>query len=242
MTTPNFPVWSNVDDYGDYRQWTYRRWAWEFLRRNRKYIDACVRFNESRRGPRGGRNSAEMVAVAAQFGRWDLKHFNDPYDEKDRYWLSERVVSHGWVERKDDGRKTFDLVAGQVAIVFDVRPIVSSGPAALRAMLDQATEILTAEYRELTDPEGKLGYKGSLAKAAGVRKPRLKPETLLEKLRVYDATVHQGASIDDVAERLFAEGRPNQSSRQRAAYNSRTQAKAMVEELKCLELVPRDYV
>jgi hypothetical protein len=151
------------------------------------------------------------------------------------------VVTHACVERKNDGQKTFDLAYGQVAIVFDVRPIVLAGPAALDAMLGHATEILTAEYRELADPKGRRGYRGGLAHAAGVRKPRLKPETLLEKLRVYDATVHQGASIDEVGEELFAD-RSDQRTRRSAAYNCRTQAKAMVEDLKYLELVPRDYV
>ncbi|TAM51529.1 MAG: hypothetical protein EPN57_17350 [Paraburkholderia sp.] len=137
--------------------------------------------------------------------------------------------------------KTFNLVPGQVAILFDVRPIRVAGPAALAVMLEHAKELLIGEYRAIVDPEGKHGYDAELGKVERVRKPRLKPKELLEKLRIYDAVVHQGASHSDVAEQLFADAGEDHAARKRVEYKCWGKAKEMIEGLKLLELVPRDH-
>ncbi|KVN13890.1 hypothetical protein WT09_16725 [Burkholderia stagnalis] len=170
-----------------------------------------------------------------------MTHFNASYDEKERHWLSERVLDHAWVEHKGTVSKTFDLVPGQVAILFDVMPIKTAGPAALAAMLDHAKELLIGEYRAVVDPNDKYGHDASFGKVARIRRPRLNPEDLLEKLRIYDAVVHQRASIGEVAELLFADASQDQSARKKVAYKRLEKAREMVEDLKLLELVPRDH-
>lgn len=40
-TTKRRPSGENLEDYDGHDRWSYRRWAWEFLRRNDQFIGAC---------------------------------------------------------------------------------------------------------------------------------------------------------------------------------------------------------
>jgi hypothetical protein len=62
------PTGLTRDEYRGHEKWSYRRWAWEFLRRNQEFIRAC---RESRGDPE------RQAQVATEFG---LKRFK-PYTE-----------------------------------------------------------------------------------------------------------------------------------------------------------------
>ena len=64
------PDGTDVERYIGMEKWSYRRWAWEFLRRNEQFLAACKRANSAE-------SNDEKAKVAAEFG---LKRYK-PYTE-----------------------------------------------------------------------------------------------------------------------------------------------------------------
>jgi Family of unknown function (DUF6499) len=42
-----YPNWRTAAEYEGYKDWSNRRWAWEFLRRNRSYRELCDKLRRS---------------------------------------------------------------------------------------------------------------------------------------------------------------------------------------------------
>lgn len=219
----SFPDWRDRNAYEGYQDWSNRRWAWEFLRRNDEYRKTCARFRvtparEGRSASAFGRKE-ERKKAAAQFGRCDLKHYLEPYghDDKGRNWLAESIVD--WAAGTSDEGEQVEhfLLPGQVSIVFDLTQTEVAGTAAIAVLMEHARQILDGELtryveRHLKGPRG----------AAIRRDPNLKPkpkhykpkrdvETRLKWLRIYDALEIQGAPRRDVIEEYFSHltGDPN---------------------------------
>ncbi len=57
------PIGREKNEYSGHEQWTFQRWAWEFLRRNSDFQAACKQ---------AAGNPVDEQAVAEQFG---LKKF-----------------------------------------------------------------------------------------------------------------------------------------------------------------------
>ena len=56
----------SLDRYKGHEKWSYRRWAWEFLRRNEDFIAACDALN---------RNEKTEIEIAEEFHLADFKHY-----------------------------------------------------------------------------------------------------------------------------------------------------------------------
>lgn len=62
------------DRYFGCERWSYRRWAWEFLRRNEGFIAACDRVDD------GALDSQQEIAD--RFGLRDFKHYKENYSSE----------------------------------------------------------------------------------------------------------------------------------------------------------------
>jgi hypothetical protein len=60
----------SLDGYKGHEKWSYRRWAWEFLRRNDKFAKACIAVDNEER-------TSEEVAREFHLSRF--KHFKSAY-------------------------------------------------------------------------------------------------------------------------------------------------------------------
>jgi hypothetical protein len=183
-------AWDQDSEYEGARRWSYRRWAWEFLRRNAEYQAACT----SASRVKGADHSAE----GAKFGRSDLRPFWLEYhliDDGRSLWLAESVEMVGNVGWSID-ESIKPLKNGHVAIIFDLTQTATAGTAALASMRARADELLRhalAEFARWT-------------KEIEARPKQFKPITraLLEKyLRLYDAIEIFGAPQVAIIETLY---------------------------------------
>ena len=76
-TESPFPNGMNRKDYPDYEEWSYRRWAWEFLRRNRDFQKACAELDTTPMPP----DLFEIASrwVAERFHLRTYFHYRTPY-------------------------------------------------------------------------------------------------------------------------------------------------------------------
>ena len=135
------PVWTKPSSYLSVSDWSYRQWAWEFLRRNEEFAEA------TRRGR--VRQPKVKAAIAAQYGRVSYKAYDEEYttsDDKGRHWLPEVVLTTlAWHDDVSGDRPLADLRPGQVALVFDLSQTLKGGLTALNSMLGHARELLLGE-------------------------------------------------------------------------------------------------
>jgi hypothetical protein len=197
------PAWDDDSAYEGAEKWSYRQWAWEFLRRNVDFQTACNVADRSR--------GADHRAEGARFGRVDLRQFwrnYVPADDKHALWLAEYVEI---VSNFDWGYdEQFRLLKqGQVALIFDLTQFASAGTAALGSMQARADELLRHAIRQ---------YSVTTSSAAKPRQYKPVNKLLLEKyLRLYDAVEIFGVPTDatisvlypqywDKRNRIIAEG------------------------------------
>lgn len=204
----DFPNGKLVKDYGDYTTWSNRRWAWEFLRRHPEYIQICKELRPNMRSPRGPLFGKAKIA-AQEFGRVNLKHYMEPYgdDDKSRNWIAESVVDWDIGDERNP-KSEYELMDGQVSMVFDISRMNVTGTAAVAAMLEHAREILI-EASEKYNARGLIGPKLTEAKksrtvAARARRPERDIETRLTWLRVFDALEIHGVETVKAAKEFVA--------------------------------------
>jgi hypothetical protein len=226
--------WKNHDYYDSSFAWSYRRWAWEFLRRNPDYQTACEKWKNT--FPFAWEKSVW------EFGRTDLKSYRSSYgnDDRARLWLCERIPApkgnYGEVETVVD----LKLPIGHVSLVFDLRQAEKAGQAALTALLSHAKELLANELAK---------YEKSLQvhQRSTTRKPRR--NLLPIWLRIYDAIEYGNASEDEVIRFLYPhlfKHKDELSSLEKASARRKfkvqlKKARAMVKQ-DYLFLVPLDYL
>ena len=199
----HFPNGEIVEKYGDYEKWSNRRWAWEFLRRNPEYIQACeeigISVGKKVAGPRYGKSES----IARTFGRLKLKHYLEPYgnDDATRNWTVESVIESDSGNDKI-GRGEYELPPGWVSMLFDLSEIDTAGTASITAMLGHAKEILLAEAKK-HNARDKVGpaLAGSRPEARA-RRPDRNPEARLLLLQVFDALEIYQTTTTKVAEKL----------------------------------------
>lgn len=109
------PDGTDQDRYSGIKKWTYRRWAWEFLRRNEQFIAAC----------KDARPTSEQnrIAVAQQFGLKAFKDYREAYkgiSGRPRFALGSIKSWSHMPDSKDSRRVAITLMPGQVLIRFDV--------------------------------------------------------------------------------------------------------------------------
>ncbi|MBC8726600.1 DUF2285 domain-containing protein [Paraburkholderia sp. 31.1] len=205
------PQWRDESSYpSEPAKWSYRRWAWEFLRRNPEYFEECDKINtepdwlvSAGAGDSRQANRTRMMdlhrnkEVARRFGRCELKSCWEAYrDEEDseRLWLSETVQKvERW--RPSGGEVRMELESGQVAIVFDLNRCIESGRSAMAPLLGHAKEILDREL---------AAYEKTLPDGQRSKVNRIRRDKLLLWLRLYDAE-YSGADRGEMAEVLYAD-------------------------------------
>lgn len=160
------PTGINVQDYKGYEKWTFKRWAWEFLRRNADFARRCRT---------AGGDPAVQQAVADEFGLKRFKDFRESYGQGGKPRFSDAAVAT-WSWMQDQQRvRRIPIERGQVAIRFDLSA-TTQDIAALDAQLRNAKSILAKRQRayllEIAAPEPKAR--------------RNKPMFFLQSLRLLD--------------------------------------------------------
>jgi hypothetical protein len=191
--------------------WTYRQWAWEFLRRNPNYwaeTEAVTREPDWLLSDDGGevasdRSGRRMMdlhrnrEIAERYGRCELKSCWEAYraeEGSERLWLSEKVEEvRRWRPSGDEIR--MELKDGQVAIIFSLNRCIESGRSAMIPLLGHAKEILEREL---------AAYETTLPAERHSKVIRIRRDKLFLWLRLYDAE-HSGADRGEMAEILYAD-------------------------------------
>ena len=130
------PDGASIDDYKGWEEWDYRRWAWEYLRRNLSFRAACADVSAIK-------NSAERRARKAETAeRFMLKRYRDcdaPCETQKPAFqaikpspLPQSIGATEW---------STALRHDQVAIVFNLRPALHAKNA-IGAMVANAEKCL----------------------------------------------------------------------------------------------------
>lgn len=139
------PDWRYKESYGDVDAWSYRRWAWEFLRRNAEY---------QKLGPMGGMSSVHLN-LARKFGRVKIRPYWSEYDNKEEMagvWLVDQVIAaHGW--EGWDSKPQTPLNSTEISIKFDLSVVMASGEIALNVLMAKIKAIVTEEMEYRWDED-----------------------------------------------------------------------------------------
>ena len=140
------PDGKNLADYHGHRKWSSKRWAWEFLRRNPTFIDAC---DELAAFADAEKKEARRL-VALLFGLDRFKPYSEDYGtgKPPKFEAADIYV---YCNVDQDEPKTVPLTAlakGEVVIRFNLWPSVAD-ERALRAQLKRAGAELRAKRRSL---------------------------------------------------------------------------------------------
>lgn len=145
----NLPTGIDVQDYKGYERWTFKRWAWEFLRRNADFARRCRN---------AGDDPEVQQAIADEYGLKQFKDFRERYWQGDNPRFSDAAVA-SWSWMQDQRRvRRIPIERGQVAIRFDLSA-TTRDIAALEAQLRNAKLRLAKRQRayllEIGAPEPK---------------------------------------------------------------------------------------
>ena len=162
------PTGTTKDEYAGHEKWTYRRWAWEFLRRNPEFINACKAAKD---------DLAKQVEVASEFGLKRFKPYTEAYgrDRRLPVFLNAAVGMWSAVDASRKRTVSVTLREGQVLVRFNL----AAGREDARAIQAQ---LATAEKR-LKAPQTQY------MKAIGAQEPKAtesKPMYFVRHLRLLD--------------------------------------------------------
>ncbi len=73
--TRDRPDGTDPERYKGRERWSYKRWAWEFLRRNEKFKTECEQADSSA-------SIEEKARIASEFGLRSYKSYKEPYKGK----------------------------------------------------------------------------------------------------------------------------------------------------------------
>lgn len=186
---PRRPNWSDAATYPDPAKWSYRRWAWEFLRRNKDYVAATKKGRV--------RLPKEKALVAQKFGRSDFKPYYEEYldDDAGHHWLPEAILKKTvWYEEGAKDGDVTGLSIGEVALVFDLSQTLKGGTTAITSLLAHARKILLGEFEH---------YEETFAKGGGPKMFKPRRSSLFPLLRLHDAIVHAAAQEEEVVRVLY---------------------------------------
>lgn len=106
----------DVGRYRNLKNWSYRQWAWEFLRRNVDFIEACKKVSSD--------TDEEKMSVAQKFGLKKFKKYTESYKGVSGYPIfstgSITSFSNLDCDKNSIRRKKIAIKAGQVVIRFDL--------------------------------------------------------------------------------------------------------------------------
>lgn len=220
--------WDDDVAYESSHQWSYRRWAWEFLRRNVEYQAACNGASRAR--------GADHTAQSATFGRVDLRPFwreYQPSDDRRSMWLAESVQIVGSIEWGID-EPSKPLKEGQVALIFDLTQTATSGKAAIRSMQAHADQLLRDALAEFSRSTKDFALKPRMYKP-------ISKVLLARYLRLYDAIEIFRESTDATVSVLYPQYWDQ--DKQSIVDGRRQEAQKLISKnlMKAREMVSRTY-
>ncbi len=232
------PDWRDLESYRiDPKSYSYRAYAWEFLRRNLTFQSESTVALE-------GNTPRQWETVATKYGLRELIWYTEPYDpgESEFFWLAEALCEPPFVHEKGARNVLHHLRPGEVALVFDLDATVGSGPASITAFLQHARKLLIDEriryLKSLPSSNRKIRFTS----------PRIRKSKLLTYLRTYDAVVHAGVTQKAAAQILYPNDFVPDAGKKTKARAAETRisadlakAKQLVES-EYLALIPLDYL
>lgn len=182
------PDWKNKVSYGSTSDWSYRHWAWEFLRRNPEYQERSERLKDGM--------SNFQKKLAREFGRCNLKPFREPYgdDDASRLWLAETIDQTAGKIPGQSSVPKFELRPGYAILMVDLTQTTKAGRAALTSLLSHAKELLAIELDK---------YEKTLPQSQRTKTPKVRRDKLFIWLRIYDAIEYSKVAEDDVIRELY---------------------------------------
>ena len=106
--------------YLNLEKWSYKKWAWEFLRRNEYFIVECKRVRNG--------TDADKQAVADQFGLKKFKRYSEKYKGTSGIPRFSMGSISSWTnldcDNAEDRRIGIRLGYGQVLVRFNLPPVI----------------------------------------------------------------------------------------------------------------------
>lgn len=115
----------DVDRYKGMNNWSYRKWAWEFLRRNTEFIAECERVEFG--------TDEEKKNVALKFGLKKYKSYKESYKNQSGYPKFVLGTISSWsnldADKEKCGGVKIKVGDGQVVIRFDLASAINDEKA-----------------------------------------------------------------------------------------------------------------
>jgi len=188
----NFPDGTNISNYGKYKTWTYRRWAWEFLCRNHNFIKACIRLENG--------TESEKLQVARDFGLVKFKNYSDVQTRTNIFpTFKDGAIQVTPNLSKENLKKLVGIFPGQVLIRYKLKADVDA-IAAIEAQLQRARKSLyklSAQFNQIMEMP-------AAAIDPGVATD---PISLVQYLRILDLRANGIDSVKEIATYLYGDNR-----------------------------------
>ena len=177
------PEWNKPETYpGTPDDWTFSRWAWEFLRRNKNFQADSEAVKDA--------SETDRRKMARKYGLAEYKHYKEAHvTPTSCLWVAEAIFKYK-AATEDGTEVRFTLQKNEVALVFDLNHIQHVGKSALEAQLYAARSVLDEYLADfsITVPDVRVSRRG-----------------FFELLRVYDGMEVDGATLTEVARVLKPE-------------------------------------
>lgn len=139
----------DVDRYKNYLNWTYKRWAWEFLRRNPKYINACKKVRNG--------TPEQQQEVAENFGLKEFKSYTQPYKSVNsrvpKFIVGVPSIFYKKTATEDFQYRRIKLTQSQVLIRFDFQH-ANDFNWSIKSQVNRAIKVLEANgYTKTKSPD-----------------------------------------------------------------------------------------
>lgn len=213
--------------YVGYKNWSHRRWAWEFLRRNSEYTKSMNETHES------------YSTRAKRFGRVEYKLPDSDYglDDESRLWLSE-IVDEFYVCKTGKRREAsrLSLKNEDAFIIINLEKTVKTGRTAINSILSDLKGKLNNALDQMEKERETLDMR-----APKIVKPRR--HLLIERLKIFDA-YQCGASEEQII-RMITKKAPPTGDKLKALRTKIKRGKLRATEMVnggYLSLVPLDYI
>ncbi|MBI4807736.1 MAG: hypothetical protein HY799_02125 [Nitrosomonadales bacterium] len=141
----------DTNRYKNLEKWSYRKWAWEFLRRNPEYIAECKRLRSG--------TDAEKLAVAQQFGLKKFKEYSEGYKGPSGMPRFSMGSISSWTnldcDNTDGRRVAIRLGYAQVLVRFNLAPVIQEKKALDKQfrMAEQRIKKRLAVYEKIITKE-----------------------------------------------------------------------------------------
>lgn len=203
-----FPDGTSLKQYGKYKTWTYRRWAWEFLCRKAEFREACDRV--------AGAGELAESRVAKKFGLAKFKHYADVQTRANVF----PVFRDGAIKcisnlESANLEQQVRLAPGQVLIRFKLTSEIDV-QAAIEAQIERAKQRLYKlrdEYSKGCTVQAPIGDGDVVAKANSL--------LLVQYLRILDMQINGIKTAEKIASILY-EARPGSIQYEKLDNLSRT--------------------